>query len=82
MIKKSYSIIMSIFMLIISCFISVGYAQLTKDTTIRGNVDIDIPEGLFITNVKTISTSNVSQNSVSFIEESTTVNSIIRRQGN
>ena len=82
MIKKSYSIIILIFMLIISCFISVGYAQITKDTTIRGKVDIDIPEGLFITNVKTISTSNVSQNSVSFIEESTTVNSIIRRQGN
>ena len=82
MMKKSYSVIMSVFMLIISCFISVGYAQLTKDTTIRGKVDIDIPEGLFIIDVKTFSSSYVSQNSVSFIEESTTLNSIIRRQGN
>lgn len=82
MIKKSYSIIMLVFMLVISCFICVGYAQLTKDATVKGKVEIKFPEGLFITKVETISSSYVSTNSVSFIEESTTVNSILKRQGN
>ena len=63
----------------------VRYIVLRKNSfpiIFNGKVDIDIPEGLFITNVKTISSSYVSQNSVSYIEESTTVNSIIKRQGN
>lgn len=61
-------------------FTCVGYAAVTSKLAIRGKAKIEIPEGLFITNIKTIGSSNLDKNNVSYVEHSTTVNSTINRK--
>lgn len=62
-------------------FTCIGYAAITDHMIINGSANINIPSGLFITNISTISTSNTDKNTVSFLDYSTTVNSIISRSG-
>ena len=61
-------------------FACVGYASITASLTITGTAKVSIPSGLFITEISTVSESNVDKNSVSFTEYTTTVNSIISRK--
>ena len=60
-------------------FTSLGYAVLSDTLGIRGEAKTDIPSGLFITSVTTDSTSNIDNNSVSFLPYSTTIDSTISR---
>ena len=60
-------------------FTSLGYAVLSDTLGIRGEAKTDIPSGLFITSVTTDSTSNIGNNSVSFLPYSTTIDSTISR---
>ena len=64
------------FMFLFTCF---GYAALTDTLNIHGSVNIVVPSGLFITEVKLKNTSNATSNSVKFLSYSTTVDSSIRR---
>ena len=78
-------IVKSLLCVLLSCmvvFSCVGYAAITDNMQITGNTKVSIPSGLFITNIKTRSTNNLDKHSVSYIEYSTTVNSIISRKGN
>ena len=61
-------------------FTCVGYASITDFLTVNGTAKANIPSGLFITNIKTVSTTNTDKNEVSFLEYTTTVNSIISRR--
>ena len=63
-------------------FTSLGYAVLSDTLGIRGEAKTDIPSGLFITSVTTDSTSNIDNNSVSFLPYSTTIDSTISRSRN
>ena len=63
-------------------FTSLGYAVLSDTLGIRGEAKTDIPSGLFITSVTTDSTSNIGNNSVSFLPYSTTIDSTISRSRN
>ena len=63
-------------------FTCIGYAALSSDLQIQGTAKIDIPEGLFIVGIKTKGTNNTDVNTVSYIEHSTTVNSIVSRKSN
>ena len=61
-------------------FNCIGYAVVVDNLTIIGNAKIDIPSGLFITNISTVSSNNVDANQVTFLDYTTTVNSIISRK--
>ena len=83
MATKKFAIFFMVGLLLMTCFtcfIGIGYATLTDDLKLDGKANVQIPEGLFITNVKTTSTSNTDKNTVSFVEYSTTVNSVVSRK--
>ncbi len=62
-------------------FTCVGYAAVTGNLFVTGKLRIEIPEGLFITDIKEISKSNTDSSlSISFIGHSTTVQSVIGRK--
>ena len=63
-------------------FTCVGYASVTDFLTINGSAKANIPSGLFITSITTVSTSNTDKNEVSFLDYTTTVNSVISRRSN
>ena len=63
-------------------FTCIGYAAITDTLSLTGSVKVSIPSGLFITNIKTRSTTNIDKHTVSYVEYTTTVNSIISRKGN
>lgn len=74
--------LMCILLSLMCLFTSVGYASLTSELRIQGKAKIDVPAGLFITGLKTMGSSNMDVNTVSYVEYSTTVNSIISRKNN
>lgn len=64
-------------MFLVTC---VGYAAVTDNLEISGSAKFQMPEGLFIVDIKTTGSNNLDANSVSYIENSTTVNSLISRK--
>ena len=78
--KRSTGIIMTVVMLLMSCFISVGYAAISDRLEMRGSVSVSMPEGLFISGIKVQGTTDVDHQSVSFIPYTTTVESIIDKK--
>ena len=74
--KLSLGILFSLMMV----FVCVGYAAVSDELTVAGNATVSMPEGLFITQIKTTGSNNLDKNTVSFEEYSTTVNSIVSRR--
>ncbi|MBE6635434.1 MAG: hypothetical protein E7617_04465 [Ruminococcaceae bacterium] len=70
----------AVFVLMFS-FMCIGYAALTDTLSIRGSAKIEIPSGLFITNIEVDGTSNVDKNEYEFLDYTTTVKSKISRSG-
>lgn len=81
MAKRIYCVILAVVLVCMTCFMSLGYAELNDTLSVNGSANIKIPEGLFITQVKTLSSSNTDKNTVTFLEYSTTVQSTISRRG-
>ena len=54
-------------------FLCVGYAQFTTSLDVDGNVDVNVPEGLFITDMTELSTSNIDRNDYYFVPQTTNV---------
>lgn len=75
-IKVAVSIMLSFMIL----FLGVGYAALSDNLGIKGEAKIEIPMGLFITNIKTLSNFNTDYHEVSFIDYTTNVTSKISRR--
>ena len=67
-------------LLVVFLFTCFGYAAITDNLNVTGTADVSIPSGLFITSIKTVSSSNTDKNEVFFLDYSTTVNSIISRR--
>ena len=65
---------------LMSVFICVGYASYTDVLAINGTTKIEIPSGLFIRSITTLSSTNTDKNEVSYTAYTTTVNSIISRK--
>lgn len=80
--KRIYGVILAFVLVFMTGFMSLGYAVISDTLTINGAATLSIPEGLFITQIKTLSTSNTDKNTVTFMEYSTTVQSEISRKGN
>lgn len=64
-------------------FLSIGYATVTDNLRISGRAEIQIPSGLFITDIKHISSSGLDVSDASYTEYSTTVTcSLSKRNSN
>lgn len=64
------------------CVLSVGYASVTDNFSIRGNAKVEVPSGLFITEIEKISQSGLDVNTVSFAPYSTTVDCQLSKSSN
>ena len=82
LIAKWYKGLVCLILSFACIFSCIGYAAITDSLSLTGSARVSIPSGLFITDIKTISTSNTDKNTVSFIEYTTTVNSIVSRNRN
>ena len=67
-------------LLVVFLFTCFGYAAVVDNMSVTGTADVSIPSGLFITSMKTVSSSNTDKNEFLFLDYSTTVNSIISRK--
>ena len=63
-------------------FTTLGYASFSTAMKVNGTAKIDIPSGLFITNVYTSSTNRTDKNEVSYLQHTTTVDSTISKSNN
>lgn len=77
---KQMKIFVSIALSCIFLFTAIGYSALTDNLTLAGSVSVQIPEGLFITEIKTKGTNNVNHQAVSFLQYTTTVDSTIDKK--
>ena len=73
-------IFLSIALSFILVFTVIGYAALTDNLSLQGTASVQIPEGLFITEIKTLGTNNVNHQAVSFLQYTTTVDSTIDKK--
>jgi len=81
MFGKRQCIILSVIVFFMTFVIGIGYAALSDDLEIKGEANVKIPEGLFITSVRTVSSNNyIDVNNVSYTEYTTTVNSVVSRR--
>ena len=75
--------VISISLSLMCLFTCIGYAALTSTMEIEGNVKVEIPSGLFITRIDELSkSSNMSVISNSYVNYSTTVNTVLKRTNN
>ena len=58
MTKRICGVILAFVLVFMTGFICLGYAVIVDTLTINGSATLSIPEGLFITQIKTLSTSN------------------------
>lgn len=63
-------------------FMCIGYAEVSESLRVKGTASVEIPSGLFITDVKVDSTSYVDKQSFEFYEYTTTLDSFINRSNN
>lgn len=80
MLKTMHKLLLVFAMFMMSSFIAVGYAALTDQLAIHGEAHIEVPEGLFITNVEVISASNVDDYYIELIPYSTTLEVMIDKK--
>ena len=74
---RRMNVILCIALSFMILFTAVGYATLTTSLYISGTAEVEIPYGLFITNIKVMGSSRVDHYDVSYITHSTTVESLI-----
>ena len=60
-------------------FLCVGYAAFTDTLAVSGAADVSPFEGIFITNISEVSTSNIDKNEYSFITHTTNVVNQLKR---
>lgn len=77
---KRMSIVLVVALSFMFLFSAVGYSGLTDSLGIKVSLAYEMPSGLFITNIETDSTSNIDHQDVTYIEYTTTVDSIIDKK--
>ncbi len=74
---KQMNVIICIALSFMVLFSSIGFAALTDDLKIRGEVVVEFPSGLFITNISLDSSSNIQTQSASQLPYSTTIDAAL-----
>ena len=72
--------VIAIFLLVVTLFTFVGYAQLTDNLKIQGSATVQIPYGLFITEVIEKGNTDVDHQSHRFITHTTTLETLIDKK--
>ena len=49
--KKSFALVLALIFVLMTCFIGFGYAAITDNLTTFGDASVQIPKGLFITEI-------------------------------
>lgn len=62
-----------------SVFLCLGYSATTDSLSVVGKANTTPPEGIFITNISEVSTSNIDKNEFSYIPATTNVENNIKR---
>lgn len=69
--KTSIKMLFGILFSLIFSFTCIGYAALTTTLNIVGAVDISAPEGIYITNIELVGTSNATSKGADYVSYST-----------
>ena len=77
--KPSIKVLLSATFCIMLAFLCVGYAAITGTLSIVGEASIASPEGIYITNISEVGTSNIEVNEFSYISSTTNVVNRIKR---
>lgn len=77
---KQMNIVMFIALSFMFLFITVGYSSFTDDLAVKGTASVQIPEGLFITEITTSSTTNIEHYTVDYLQYTTTVDTTIDKK--
>ena len=77
--KTWFKCLLCILLSFMCLFVCVGYASITASFHISGDVSAPALQGIFITDIKEISTSNVDKHEYSFISGSTNIENSISR---
>lgn len=80
--SKKMNVLLCVMLSFMFCFLSIGFAAVTDSFSIKGEATIEVPAGLFITNIEKVRQSGVDVNEVSFIPYSTTVDCAISKSSN
>ena len=72
--------IIAVFLVVATLFTCIGYAGFTDTLRIHGTIKVEVPYGLFITEIIDMGASNIDHESHRFIEYTTTVESIIDKK--
>lgn len=72
--------LIALFLVVATFFTSIGYAELSDMLRIHGSAKVEMPNGLFITEINKGANSNINHESHSFIEYSTTVETVIDKK--
>ena len=78
--KKAYVILIATFLVIATFFTNLGYAKLTDTLRVQGSATVQIPYGLFITQVIEKGNTNVDHEDHRFLEYTTTLETIIDKK--
>ena len=78
--KKAYVILTATFLVIATFFTNLGYAKLTDTLRVQGSATVQIPYGLFITQVIEQGNTNVDHEDHRFLEYTTTLETIIDKK--
>ena len=79
--KKWMKAVLCLSLSLMCIFSCIGYAALSDDLSVTGAAKIEIPEGLFITNIEETSSNNADSKTVTFFPYSTTVQTLLSRSG-
>lgn len=80
MTKRVQAAILGIVIILMSTFMCLGYASLTDDLKVDATASFQIPQGLFITNIKVKGSSNIDHQTAEYIQYSTTVDATIDKK--
>lgn len=78
--KKAYVILTAVFLVIATFFTTMGYAELTDALRVQGSATVQVPYGLFITQVIEKGNTNIDHEDHSFIKHTTTLETIIDKK--
>lgn len=79
-IKTWQKVVINIVLSFLILTVGFGFAAMSDTMTLIGNATIEIPMGLFITDINLVSSSNTDRNEYTFLEYSTTVQSVLSRK--
>ncbi len=79
-IKTWHKVVINIVLSFLILTMGLGFAAMTDTMTLIGNATVEIPMGLFITDINLVSSSNTDRNQYTFLEYSTTVQSVLSRR--